>query len=29
MIGIGAVAQAPLLPFPHKRERQQPESAES
>jgi|RhiMetdeSRZDD1v2_1073273.scaffolds.fasta_scaffold00935_19 hypothetical protein len=29
MIGIGAIARAPLLPFPHKRERQQPESAES
>jgi hypothetical protein len=29
MIGIAAVAHAPLLPFPHKRERQQPESAES
>jgi hypothetical protein len=29
MIGIGADAHAPLLPFPHERERQQPESAES
>lgn len=29
MIGVGADAHARLLPFPHERERQQPESAES